>query len=160
MPSASTRVHGRRSLRRRRACVSALPSHTAAPTASPLHKATSPGGAPEALGAVGAFQISPDTAAITSTVISDNSATARSTTGSATTQGAGLTNDGVLLLNNDRTEHHGGTVSAPTGTGQGGGIFSGVVFGQPPVEVALQPGTGARRRGRAAGACSAPVDRF
>jgi hypothetical protein len=99
---------------------------------------TSPDGAAEALGAVGGFQISPDTATITNTVISGNTVTASSTTGSATAQGDGLTNDGVLLLANDQITHNKGTASAPTGSSQGGGIFNGVIFGAPPVQLNLQ----------------------
>jgi hypothetical protein len=98
---------------------------------------TSPDGEAEALGAVGGFQISPDTLAITNSIISGNTVSASSTTGSATAQGAGLTNDGVLLLKDDRIDHNSGTATAPSGTAQGGGIFNGVIFGAPPVQLSL-----------------------
>jgi hypothetical protein len=101
----------------------------------------SPGGEAEALGAVGGFQISPDTLAITNSEISGNTASASSTTGSATAQGAGLTNDGVLVLKDDRIANNSGVTSAPSGRDQGGGIFNGVVFGAPPVELTLQDTT-------------------
>jgi hypothetical protein len=101
----------------------------------------SPGGEAEALGAVGGFQISPDTLTITNSDISGNTVSASSTTGSATAQGAGLTNDGVLVLKDDRIANNGGTASAPSGSDQGGGIFNGVVFGAPPVELTLQDTT-------------------
>jgi hypothetical protein len=99
---------------------------------------TSPAGAAQALGAVGGFQVSPDMVTIANSVISGNTVTASSTTGSATVQGAGLVNDGPLLLSNDQITNNQGTASAPTGSGQGGGIFNGVVFGGPPVLLTLQ----------------------
>ena len=98
----------------------------------------SPDGDAEALGAVGGFQISPDTLTITDSEITGNTVNASSTTGSAIVQGAGLTNDGVLLLKNDRIDHNSGAASAPSGSGQGGGIFNGVIFGAPPVQLTLQ----------------------
>ena len=97
----------------------------------------SPGGAAEALGAVGGFQFGPDTLAITNSVISGNAVSASSTTGSATVQGAGLSNDGVALLKDDQIDHNTGSASAPNGSAQGGGIFNGIVFGQPPVQLSL-----------------------
>jgi hypothetical protein len=99
---------------------------------------TSPDGAAEAIGAIGAFQVSPDIASISNSEISGNTVEASSTTGSATIQGAGLVVDGVELLRNDRIEHNSGAATAPSGSAQGGGIFNGVVFGSPPVELTLQ----------------------
>ena len=99
---------------------------------------TSSGGAAEALGAVGGFQVAPDTVTIANSVITGNTVTASSATGSATAQGAGLSNDGPLLLANDQIANNKGIATAPTGSGQGGGIFNGIIFGAPPVLLTLQ----------------------
>lgn len=99
---------------------------------------TSAAGAAQALGAIGGFQASPDTATISDSRISDNTVTATSGTGSVLVKGAGLTNDGVMLLLRDRISRNTGTATGPTGDAQGGGIFNGVVFGQPPVTLTLR----------------------
>jgi hypothetical protein len=98
----------------------------------------SPDGDAEALGAVGAFLFSPDTVAITNSVISGNQSSASSTNGSASVQGAGLVTNGVVVLKDDRIDHNHGTAAGPSGTAQGGGIFNGVLFGGSDVELTLQ----------------------
>jgi hypothetical protein len=99
---------------------------------------TSPDGVAEALGAVGAFPLPDETVSISNSDVSGNTATASSTTGSATVQGGGITNDGVMLLQNDRVDRNRGTASGPAGTLQGGGIFDGIVFGGPPIALTLR----------------------
>jgi hypothetical protein len=70
--------------------------------------------------------------------ISDNTATAASTTGSAAVQGAGVFNDGLLKLIDDQISHNSGTATGPSGEAQGGGIWNGATFTGPPVQLTLQ----------------------
>jgi hypothetical protein len=70
--------------------------------------------------------------------ISGNVAVAASTTGSATVQGAGVFNDGLLKLLGDQISHNSGTATGPSGEAQGGGIWNGVSFTGPPVQLTLQ----------------------
>jgi hypothetical protein len=70
--------------------------------------------------------------------ISGNAAVAASTTGSATVQGAGVFNDGLLKLIDDQISHNSGTATGPSGQAQGGGIWNGATFTGPPVQLTLQ----------------------
>ena len=70
--------------------------------------------------------------------ISGNTAVAASTTGSATVQGAGVFNDGLLKLIDDQISHNSGTATGPSGEAQGGGIWNGATFTGPPVQLTLQ----------------------
>lgn len=86
---------------------------------------------------------------ISDSVISNNTTIASSTGGSAYVLGAGLVNDGRLVLNDDLITNNLGIVRAPTGSAQGGGIWNGSVFNQPPIELTLNGTsvTGNRLRG-------------
>jgi hypothetical protein len=70
--------------------------------------------------------------------ISGNVAVAASTTGSATVQGAGVFNDGLLKLLGDQISHNSGTATGPSGEAQGGGVWNGATFTGPPVQLILQ----------------------
>jgi hypothetical protein len=70
--------------------------------------------------------------------IGGNVAVAASTTGSATVQGAGVFNDGLLKLIDDQISHNSGTAIGPSGEAQGGGIWNGATFTGPPVQLTLQ----------------------
>ena len=72
-------------------------------------------------------------------VISGNNVTVSSTTGSATVQGVGITNNGVLELRNTRISDNTGTATGPTGDAQGGGIWNGaLLFGSPSAELTMR----------------------
>jgi len=71
-------------------------------------------------------------------VITGNTAVARSSTGSADVQGAGVFNDGLLTLVNVTVSGNSGTATGPSGTAQGGGIFNGTNFTGPPVRLTLE----------------------
>jgi hypothetical protein len=97
---------------------------------------TSAAGSAAANGAISAFaQGSP--AVISNTVISGNSVSAAATNGSATVQGAGVVNNGLLELRSVRIADNTGTASGPAGLVQGGGIWNGVLFNPPPVQLTL-----------------------
>ncbi len=96
---------------------------------------TSVAGNAAALGAVEMFASGPSS--IVNTLVSGNTLRASTTTGSATVQGAGLVNNGPLELRNVRVTDNSGTAHAPTGLAQGAGIWNGVVFNPPPVQLTL-----------------------
>ena len=62
---------------------------------------------------------------ISDSVISRNRLTATTTTGSATVQGGGIANIGVLTLRDTIVDANSATASGPTGTAKGGGIWQG-----------------------------------
>jgi hypothetical protein len=97
----------------------------------------SPHGAAAVNGALGLFG---NTSLLTvrDSTISGNTATATSTTGSVSIQGAGVFNDGLLTLIGDSVTSNSGTATGPSGEAQGGGIWNGTTFTGPPVELALQ----------------------
>ena len=97
---------------------------------------TSTAGNAAAVGAVSAFGEGP-TSVIRNTVIGGNTVSASTTTGAATVQGAGLLNNGLLELRNVRVTRNVATASGPSGFAQGGGIWNGVLFNPPPVQLAL-----------------------
>jgi hypothetical protein len=69
--------------------------------------------------------------------ISGNTATARTSTGSATVQAVGVLSDGFLELDGVQVSGNTGTAIGPTGTAQGGGIWNGVEFAGPHVQLTL-----------------------
>ena len=71
-------------------------------------------------------------------MISGNSVTVASATGSATIQGVGITNNGELELRNDLISGNTGTAQASGGFAQGGGIWNGEVFAPPPISLLVQ----------------------
>ena len=91
-----------------------------------------------ATGAVLSLDQSPQAALLTNSVISGNSVTVASATGSATIQGVGITNNGELELRNDLISGNTGTALAPSGFAQGGGIWNGEVFAPPPLSLLVQ----------------------
>jgi hypothetical protein len=72
-------------------------------------------------------------------VVSGNVSTASSPAGSATLQGAGITNaGGPLRLLDTQVTGNAGIVSGPSGFAQGGGIWSGDLFGGLPATLLLR----------------------
>jgi len=70
-------------------------------------------------------------------VISNNTSIARTTTGSATVQAVGILNNGLLELDGVQVSDNAGTATGPTGTAQGGGIWNGMLFPAPQVQLTL-----------------------
>lgn len=97
----------------------------------------SPHGAAAVNGAVGLFG-NTSLLTILDSTISDNTATATSTTGLASIQGAGIFNDGLLKLIGDYIAYNTGTATGPSGEAEGGGIWNGATFTGPPVRLTLQ----------------------
>jgi hypothetical protein len=97
---------------------------------------TSAAGNAAAVGAINAFGQGP-TSVISNTEIEGNTVSATTTTGAATVQGAGLVNNGPLELRNVRVTRNVATASGPAGFAQGGGIWNGLVFNPPPVQLTL-----------------------
>ena len=73
----------------------------------------------------------------TSLVISGNVAIAKTSTGSATSQGAGILNDSLLDLRGVRVSGNAGKAIGPSGVAQGGGIWNGTDISGPPVQLVL-----------------------
>jgi hypothetical protein len=74
--------------------------------------------------------------------ISGNQATATTTAGSASVQGGGLGNFGVLTLHNTNIGHNSTAVGGPGGLAQGGGVLNGSLSNGPPtVRLTLQHST-------------------
>jgi hypothetical protein len=96
-----------------------------------------PNGAAAVNGGLGVFG-NTSLLTIRNSTISRNTATALSTTGSASVQGAGVFNDGLLELINSRIAENSGTATAPAGEAQGGGVWNGDEFTGPPVQLTLQ----------------------
>ena len=102
---------------------------------------TSPNGVAGATGGVAVFNFSdepPERVVITDSVISNNTAKAVSTTGSATVQGVGILNNSLLELRDVVVRGNSGHARGPEATAQGGGIWNGVLFSGPPVELTLR----------------------
>jgi len=70
-------------------------------------------------------------------VISGNTATAKTSTGSATVEAVGVLSDSFLELDGVQVSGNTGTATGPTGTAQGGGIWNGVEFAGPQVQLTL-----------------------
>ena len=73
--------------------------------------------------------------------ISGNHVTATSKSGMATVRGAGLANNGPLLLSQVTISGNSATASAPHGWGRGGGVFNGLVFPTPSPSLVVHGGT-------------------
>ena len=79
-----------------------------------------------------------DRMTISDSVISANRLTATTTTGSASIEGGGISNLGVLTLRNTSVGANSGTASGPGGSARGGGIWNGSApDGPPSVRLAL-----------------------
>lgn len=98
---------------------------------------TSRTGLAQATGAVYAGGTASEAVLITDSVITGNTTIARSTDGSASVIGAGLTNDGRLVLTHDVIANNIGIARGQSGSAQGGGIWNGTLFNQPPIELTL-----------------------
>jgi hypothetical protein len=70
-------------------------------------------------------------------VISGNTATAKTSTGSATVEAVGVLSDSLLELDGVQISGNTGTATGPAGTAQGGGIWNGVEFAGPQVQLTL-----------------------
>jgi hypothetical protein len=70
-------------------------------------------------------------------VISGNNAVATTSTGSATVQGVGISNDSLLALDGVLVSGNTGKAVGPAGAAQGGGIWNGTDFSGPPVQLTL-----------------------
>jgi hypothetical protein len=86
---------------------------------------------------------------VSDTVIADNEMRAVSASGHATVQGGGLLNDGLLHLRDVLVTENDGTAIGPAGFAQGGGIWNGSLFNEPPIELTLEATTVTRNRLRA-----------
>jgi len=74
-------------------------------------------------------------------VISGNTAVAKTSTGSATSQGAGIFNDSLLELDGVEVSGNSGTATGPGGVAQGAGIWNGTDISGPPVQLDLNDTT-------------------
>jgi hypothetical protein len=74
---------------------------------------------------------------IRDSTISGNVLHSSSVEGDATAQGAGLVNNGLLDLRSVRISGNAARATGPSGFAQGGGIWNGVVFVPPPVQLQL-----------------------
>jgi hypothetical protein len=102
---------------------------------------TSPDGVAGATGGVAVYNFSdqpPERVVIADSVVSDNTTRASSTTGSATVQGVGVLNNSLLELRDVVVRGNSGRARGPEATAQGGGIWNGVLFSGPPVELTLR----------------------
>jgi hypothetical protein len=91
-----------------------------------------------AVGAVGFFFGGTVTPTMTNSQIVDNQSSANAPEGAATVQGAGISNDGPLVLTNDRLSANTGSADGQTGLAQGGGIWNGLLFGGPTTPLTLR----------------------
>jgi hypothetical protein len=69
--------------------------------------------------------------------IDGNTAIARSRTGAATIEGAGVFSNGLLRMLRVEVKGNLGVVAAPHGHAHGGGIWNGIELSGPPVRLAL-----------------------
>jgi hypothetical protein len=99
----------------------------------------SPAGAAAVVGALGVYNFTNDPKLLTiqNSTISGNTLSASTTTGSATVQGAGIFNNSLLKLIGDQVSNNTGSATGPAGSAQGGGIWNGVDFSGPPVQLTL-----------------------
>ena len=88
---------------------------------------------------------------ISDSVISNNTTIASSEGGDAYVLGAGILNDGRLVLTDDEIANNLGIVRGASGAGHGGGIWSGSIYNEGPIELTLKGTsvTGNRLRGTA-----------
>ncbi len=99
---------------------------------------TAPTSDAAAIGAVGFFFGGTVTPTMTNTAITDNRSIANAPQGSATVQGAGISNNGPLVLTNDRISANTASANGQSGFVQGAGIWNGLLFGGPTSPLTLQ----------------------
>jgi hypothetical protein len=97
----------------------------------------SPHSAAGASGALGVFS-NDSLLTVRDSAITGNTATARSSTGSADVQGVGVFNDGLLTMVNVTVSGNSGKAIGPSGSAQGGGIWNGTDVTGPPVQLTLE----------------------
>ena len=97
-----------------------------------------PTGNAAALGALAFFFAGTVTPTVTNTMISGNTAEAIAPHGTATVQGAGLVNDGPLVLENVHITDNHATATGNKGFAEGAGIWNGHLFGGPTSALTLQ----------------------
>jgi hypothetical protein len=103
-------------------------------------EASSPNGVAAASGGLAVFNFSdgpPQLLTVANSVIDGNHAVARSTTGTAIAEGAGVFNNSLLELRRVVVSHNSAAAFGPSGHAQGGGIWNGVELSGPPVELTL-----------------------
>jgi hypothetical protein len=98
---------------------------------------TAPTGDAAAIGAAGFFFAGAVTPTLIDSQIVDNSSTAIAPDGAATLEGAGISNNGPLVLTNDRVSGNTGSAAGQSGFAQGGGIWNGLLFGGPTSPLTL-----------------------
>jgi hypothetical protein len=100
-----------------------------------------------ALGALAFFFFGPHPpATIADSPIAANASTAVSRAGTATVQGAGISDDGPLRLSDDLIAGNRGVANGPTAVAQGAGIWNGVLLGGPESPLTLERTTVAGNR--------------
>ena len=97
-------------------------------------------------GVVGAFAVlnfdgDPHLLVVRDSEIRDNTATAATTTGDATVQGAGIFNDSLLELHGVAVRGNVGKASGPRGRAEGGGVWNGDELSGGPVSLAIDRST-------------------
>jgi len=97
----------------------------------------SPHSAAGVAGALGVFA-NDSLLTVRDSVITGNTATASSSTGSADVQGVGVFNGGLLTLVNVTVSGNSGRATGPSGAAQGGGIWNSTDITGPPVQLTLQ----------------------
>jgi hypothetical protein len=99
---------------------------------------TAPTSDAAAIGAVGFFFGGTVTPTMTNSTITDNTSSANAPQGSATVQGSGISNNGPLVLTDDRISGNTATANGESGFAQGAGIWNGLLFGGPTSPLMLQ----------------------
>jgi hypothetical protein len=75
---------------------------------------------------------------MTDSEVVGNSSSANAPDGTATVQGAGISNNGPLVLTNDRVSANTASANGQTGSAAGAGIWNGLLFGGPTSPLTLQ----------------------
>lgn len=91
-----------------------------------------------AIGAVGFFFGGTVTPTMTNSTVTDNTSSASAPDGAATVQGAGISNNGPLVLAGDRVSRNTARAIGQSGFAQGAGIWNGLLFGGPTSPLTLQ----------------------
>jgi hypothetical protein len=84
------------------------------------------------------FDGDPKLVVVRRSVIAANAARAVSNTGQAAAYAGGILNNSLLKLSHVVVRHNTGRAVAPDATAQGGGIWNGVLYSGPPVELTLR----------------------
>ena len=97
---------------------------------------------------------------ITDSIIADNASTADAPNGAATVQGAGVTNDSNLVLDNVIVFANKAVANGESGSAEGGGIWNGSIFGGPIPSLACSmtaTSSGTSSAARPRSRCKAPA---